>query len=310
MTKLYYTSIFLLASFGANAQAVTIEHASMAPIGTTVPISAGSASGFNTGPNGVDQFWDYSSLTVLPAGNITVVDPATTPNAPSFPASNYAYKLDLTLPTVHTEYNYYNLSTTGMEMLGSEIGGGDPNDYTPNPRMELQFPWTFGMPYSDTYQTTMMTGSETVTRTFDAYGTLITPYGTYHNVARLAYTFDAGVTTNYQWLSTNPVLPLLTYNAENGTVIIAGLSTVSAVAGNDVQRSNFFPTLITDGTTFLSDASSVQSVNVFDALGRCVMHVSNPTSGVLDMSSLSKGFYFANVTDNKGNSSVSKLTIQ
>ena len=161
MKKLFYTTLFLSGIASVTAQPV-LNASDLAPIGFTAPISVGASSAFNAGAAGAGQTWDLSTMAVNAVGDVTVVDPSTTPYFASYSGSNYAFKLVMGASTV---YNYYTVSSTGFEMLGSEIGSADPNDYTPGPRLELQFPFTYQDAYTDAYQTTNMGSPGTLTRT-------------------------------------------------------------------------------------------------------------------------------------------------
>src|SRR5688572_14380412 len=104
MKNLFYT-VFLLGSAGIATAQPVLTSTNMAPIGFTAPVSAAAPGSFNPGGSGASQTWDFSSLPLLAIGDVTIVDPATTPYGATYPTSNYAYKLVL---GTDTEYNFYN----------------------------------------------------------------------------------------------------------------------------------------------------------------------------------------------------------
>lgn len=308
MKKLFYTSVFAAGICAAQAQPV-LEQTNLPSFGTTAPLSfyAGSV---NPGAAGANQVWDFSGLTMLPAGNVTVVDPATTPDAATYPAATMAYKIDFTLPTPHTEYNYYMETSGKWEMMASEIGGSDPNVYTANYRTELEFPLAFGDVVNDQFQSANMGSPGPLTRTYDAYGQIKTVHGTYDNAVRIAYSFDGGTTTNYQWIIPNPVVMVFTYSAEENNAIAIGASAVTGVNDNEAEQPAIFPTLVTHGFVVLTEAQTVRDVVIVDAVGRAVRTFINPHSGILNLESLAPGFYIARVTGSNKRVSAVKLSVQ
>ena len=299
---------FLLAAAvsAAHAQPV-LTSGNLAPFGTTAPISVAMPGSFNPGGAGANQTWDFSSLSAIPAGNVTIVNPSTTPFATTYPTSNYAYKMDMTVPVPATVYNYYSVLSSGFELLASEVGGPDPNVYT-DPRPELKFPFLFNDTYSDTYQSTNMASPETLTRTYDGYGTLMTPSHTYPNAVRMAVTYDGGQ-TRYQWYNANPLMLLVSEN-DNGTVIfIVADPQASSVPQTKISSPGLYRNP-TSGFVLVENAGTVASVELFDVTGRSVRYVNNPASGIIDLSGIAAGLYTARVMDTNGNIGVRKLSVR
>lgn len=308
MKKLFYTTFLLGSIAAANAQPV-LQQANLPAFGTTAPLSVYPGA-VNPGSGGANQTWDFSALTMIPAGNASIVDPTTTPNTATYPNATMAYKIDFTVPTPHTEYNYYLESSGKWELLASEIGGTDPDDYTPNYRTELEFPLNYNDVISDMFQTTDMGSPGPLTRTYDGYGTLITPFGTYTNAVRIAYSFDGGTTTNYQWIIPNPVIMVFSYSTEENMAIAIGASAITGVNEMVANNITLFPTLVTNGFTVLSNTQNVARVNLIDATGRVIRQFENPVNGILDLSNITPGMYFARVESNDGAANAVKISVQ
>ncbi len=136
-------------------------------------------------PTGGQQVWDYSMITPLSTSLGEVLDPATTTYAANFPDANLAY-----FNTVEgTEYN--RVTDSSYTRLGVF-------DATANILIEYDVPETlleFPLQYEDTFRNEfggqyVSAGftyfREGVTRgEYDAYGTLILPWGTINDVARI-----------------------------------------------------------------------------------------------------------------------------
>ncbi len=91
MKRILSLIIALFCIVNSNAQ-ITILSNDLMDVGdsailASVPIVP---AGFNPGPVGPDQHWDFSGLVMDTVSQINFVDPATTPHGASFPGSNIA----------------------------------------------------------------------------------------------------------------------------------------------------------------------------------------------------------------------------
>jgi len=238
---------FFAGVFGVYAQPI-IQNGSLIPaVGTTAPLLTGAPiSGIEK--SGADQVWDLSSVVFTnPDVIFTVVSPNSTPFASSFTASNYAWTFTVA-GTV--QYFYYNVSATKYEVLADGIlAPGTGNDYSPDPKTNIQFPCKFGDTFQDTWQKSGgVSGS--VTTTYDAYGTLILPFGTYKNVWRLKENKNGAI--SYAWHTTNPLLPILVYNLTNKSLVLFG-NTVPALTVSSNQMSIASPANSTGALTITAN---------------------------------------------------------
>ncbi len=142
------------------------------------------------GKAGADQVWDFTHLKPLSGTNATQYEfvlPTNAPDFASFPTANLVYKTNAEQPT----YAYYSKGNTQFTLLGV----AEPNSLAAYnmPDLALQTPLRFhGTVQSDFASTTNVAANifhSTGTRsaTYDAYGTLKTPLGTFPNAMRMRY---------------------------------------------------------------------------------------------------------------------------
>lgn len=162
---------------------------------------------FNEGSSGANQTWNFSSASNNSQDSYSIISPASTPYASLFPNSNIAVRA-----VNGNTYAYHEATSSKWIMWGAVTSTGISMIYT-NPEEILQFPLTYNDLYTDTWQASFTTSSiqyyrkGTTSVTADAYGTLITPEGTFNNVLRVhllqVYTDSADISgtsliLNYQ----------------------------------------------------------------------------------------------------------------
>lgn len=178
--------------------------------GLSVPVSV--ATTLTAGAAGPNQTWDFSTLSFTPLGTVDVISPSSSPIGSSFPTSNYALSL-----SSQNSFSFFNVSSSKMEVQAWTISSpGVGNDYSPNPRTLMRFPFNYLDTESDTWQ--KVGGSvENVTVTYDGYGTLITPTFTYTNVVRIKEDYG-GTDIDYQWYTVNPLMAVAIFDHNNNTL--------------------------------------------------------------------------------------------
>lgn len=185
-------SLLTLTVISLHAQP-TLTSANEATIGTSFTYHYVDPAGVQPGNSGASQTWDFSTAT--PNGTTRVnnyVSVASTPYAANFPGSNLVQQVIDTA----TIYLYHTTSASSTELNGIAFdAGGTPSIMTySNSELLRQYPATYNSTSFDTYAgtLTMTLGPITITtyRTgtyeylADAYGTLITPAGTFTNTLR------------------------------------------------------------------------------------------------------------------------------
>jgi hypothetical protein len=191
----------LLFSTILMAQAPTVTADTRVLLGDGEPVQAFLDFSFNPGPAGPDQTWDFGNIG---EGDLSYdwspQDPAETPFQDAFPAANLAFQVPPGAQNDTTEaYIYYELTDAGEVLLLGTVGlivGQDTFfQIYQDPYLSAKFPITYQDEFRDRFSTETTIEADTssiriltlgdLTMTGDAYGTLITPAGTFENVLRV-----------------------------------------------------------------------------------------------------------------------------
>lgn len=187
-----FAPFFALAlSFGASLLAQPVLQMNVVPdIGDVATIQDADTLNASPGNAGANQTWNFGNLQPLsgsPAVNYVYLAPASTPPqyASEFPSANLAIRIEFDTVV----YGYARKEATQFAQLGIK-----------NDQIELKFtdpdiqlkPLMYGASFSDDFAYYTDAGSGVLfysegsrTVTYDGYGTLITPTGTYQNAMRL-----------------------------------------------------------------------------------------------------------------------------
>lgn len=309
MKKLLCISISAFA-INAFAQPVISNGSNISAPGLTAPVSYGTASS-GVGAAGANQTWDFSAISFSTLGTLTTIDPSTSAFAASFPTANYVYSFAGT-------YSYFNASSTKMEVLAYSITSlGSGNDFTPNPRTVLKFPFKYNDSLADTWQ--KVSGStNNVTITYDGYGKLITPTSTYSNVIRVKEDYGSGV-VDYQWYILNPLMSVLSYNNSSNTFY---LTSATATIGITDQLSletsvNLYPNPVKDKLVIqLSDLPSQNNnlnlnLNLLNTFGQIIKQVSISSKQTnIELENISAGIYFYQIQDKRNILKTGKIIVE
>lgn len=201
--KKYYIFVLLIGILSGFSQPV-LNQSDLSNFYNSDSYSAFDVSGLSTGNAGANQTWDFSGITTLELdGTFSFVPYNTSPYASSFPTANFVLKSS-SLGDPDSYYSYYKSSPTLMESVGDADSMGIYLDIDSSTL--FQFPYVYNTVINDTYQ---YYGDPTIysfTSTYDAYGTLITPFATFSNVIRQKKVEIDGTDTytDYSWFTTNP----------------------------------------------------------------------------------------------------------
>jgi hypothetical protein len=238
MKTSYMVLLLLFSSMGTSAQ--PILNASDFPENYSAVVYTINNTGLSPGNSGKDQVWDFSNLTLPfePAGSYIVVPPWYSPDIDAFPTANFCAEISfIDLVGPDEIYYMYNITPTAIEFLGTSSYWGVVL-YT-DPYIYFQFPYFFGSTISDTYIDNFSAVSS-MSSSYDAYGTLITPFGTYTDVIRDKRTENGN--TYYRWFTTNPFSILMEGNfSTNGLVHIFNNTTVLSVNENNKMPFAVYP---------------------------------------------------------------------
>lgn len=161
-------------------------------------------TGIDPGPAGGGQNWDFGTIpngTFIAGVPALCVDPAGTPFADSATVAGANLCIRNESGT-DGPYVYYSLTNSEQVMLGLghyESGNTSFLHYT-DALTALSFPFSYGDEHSDTYKYLLwnisaggyfMKDSGSIHVEADAWGSIITPEGTYNNVLRLTTTTES-----------------------------------------------------------------------------------------------------------------------
>jgi len=287
---------FMAFLINAFSQPIILNANNLPAPGTAFLMSAAS-TGTDVGPAGANQTWNLSAVTLTALGTINVINPSVSTFSASFPTANYAYSFSGT-------YSYFNSSAIKMETQASSIttpSSGD--DFTPNPKTVLKFPFNFNDTQADTWQ--KVGGSVTsVTITYDGYGTLIMPAATYSNIVRVKEDYGFGI-VNHRWYSLNPLICILSYDfASSTTYFTEPIPTGITELNNFFTEVNFYPNPAKDKIVMqLSETPFRSCLKLFlmNPFGQIIKDVSiNSKLTNIELEQIPNGIYFYHLQD-KGN---------
>ncbi len=301
---------------------------------TNVPVTFRSddftATSISAGPAGANITWNFSAYSGVNVVTTTTNACPGQANCFRFPAANR-----ITKPSQAEVYDFSSMTDTEATMLGSYFGpamGEGTSTYT-DPLIEYKFPITYLQQFDDNYQFNVVSAatntseSGQVSFTADAYGTVITPVGTFSNVIRVKRMRTATQTmpgslqasyTNesYQWISQNEGVVLsfainsFTFNGTTNTtkslsyLVPGALST--AETDNRQADISVYPNPGEDRVT-LKSKEEIKKITVNSLDGKTVLTAENNRS--IDISGLPKGVYILQGTFRNG-TSVSKKIIK
>ncbi|MEM6265733.1 MAG: hypothetical protein AAGI38_24745, partial [Bacteroidota bacterium] len=193
-----YVTLMLLCSC-LMAQP-TITSSTVLAKGESAPIKFGTGY-WAPGGAGANQNWDFSAAPSSDGWNWQIFDPETTAFKDSFPSATMAFRL----PQGDTAavWEYYRFVNDSLSFLGAaSVLLQDSTSFyqilEDDPDVVATFPFTFGSSHADVKSGVQwinaggmlfeQTRYGETQRTVDAYGTLITPYGTFNNVVRVKTT--------------------------------------------------------------------------------------------------------------------------
>jgi hypothetical protein len=274
-----------------SAQPVISDGSNIPQPGVTFPVSFATTTA--PGLPGANQTWDFSALSFVSVGNVEVIAPSSSPIGSSFPNATFALSL-----VGQNSYSFFQVSATKKEVLAWTISTpGTGNDYSPNPKTTLPFPFNFQDAVTDTWQ--KVGGSlENVTVSYDGYGTLITPTQTYSNVVRVKEDYG-GTDIDYAWYLTNPLMTVAIYNHNNNALYHFGLSQITGVNDNNQLANNLevYPNPAENEINVIN-CHPGSTVSIIDLAGRIVFtEIVVKDRTILNTSQLSNGVYFVQVSD-------------
>jgi hypothetical protein len=262
---------------------------------------AATSSTITAGLSGANQAWDFSNLNLMTQGNSTTTYVLTAPYASSFPTANYYVN---TIYNAINNFVYYKLTSNKLEVLGSSDSTGITSNFI-NPNTVFVFPFAFNTVLNDTYQLSTSPAINSKVTTYDAYGTVITAFGTFNNVIRLKEIVNNS-DIYYSWFQTNPYRSIVNARAyvnSGNTVYFSVYQPTNLGITQNSIKSNFsiYPNPTAGDFTINYDAFANREVfvNVYDILGNQIIKNEkiDSNSKNINSSDFDSGLYLIKITD-------------
>ncbi len=174
---------------------------------------------------------------------------------------------------------------------------GVGNDYSPNPRTLMRFPFNYLDTESDTWQ--KVGGSvENVTVTYDGYGTLITPTFTYTNVVRIKEDYG-GTDIDYQWYTVNPLMAVAIFDHNNNTLYHFG-ATPNKLSDKEPLSNHvvIYPNLA-DNEVCIEQLPVHSSVMISDVTGKLLFNTTVNAERInVNTTTFASGIYLLTIEHN------------
>lgn len=269
-------------------------------------------SGFSAGPAGANRTWNFNSIgNGFFLGTQQAVPVAGTPYASEFPQANYCYTMQSIFSDLPVYY-YHSLTPSKYEIFALGYAGatGEGENFIQNPRTYIVFPYTYGTVFTDTFQTTEDPESVSMTATYDAYGTLTMPFGSFQNVVRQKIEING--TVDYVWFNVNPFYPILQTSFEDEIVGFIQDNTVLGVDDRNLSNAPVvFPNPVGDVLDVLVPTGfGSTTVSVTDLSGKTIISGDFNGSEIrMDAGKLNSGVYLVRIANESG-SYVTKIIKQ
>lgn len=272
---------------------------------------------------GANQTWDFSGLVSQATADINVMAASATPSASAFTSAEIALYV-----ASQGTYDYYGHAGNTLTHYGISFSGTDIS-YS-NPEVMYNFPLNYSDTHSDDFDASFSSGGYTwerdgdVQSEVDAYGTLITPAGTFTDVLRMFVRQDYEddpqgipqvspyVVEVYHYYKSGIHYPIMV-----STWMIANGQLQSSIQYTDVSTGinerayetvGVYPSPATEILNVVGDHFNQSTYEIMDVLGK-VVSTGSIRSGQLDVSMLDNGIYTLLVTLESGQVAINKFQV-
>ena len=338
----HFATLFLFAvlaftTLNSTAQ-ITILSSDFTEIGDQIIRHTDTIPTYGPGGDGPNQVWDFSGAINDTISTTSVVSVASTPFSSTFSGSDYAMGGGGDSYLFFTHDNSA-LTTTGA--AGDLVATGEIIEAPFTDPLTLhQFPRTYDSEFDDTYafeaeadgsafsvERVRLTHNGHVYDTTDAYGTLITPTGTYEvlRVKTTDYTTDVievqvlpfppifipfttvtDTTVTYSWHAKEQMLAIAEFAFDSignpARFTYSSVPPVSTVGVDELQEDNFqlFPQPANDKLCiqFINNISA-HYAQIFGVNGNLIKET-QLTQSCLDTKDLSRGIYLLRIRNKNG----------
>lgn len=320
MKKITFLIVFVNCFFSFSQPVLT---ASDFPTSYTAIGYAAASQSFTAGPSGPNVIWDYSDMTLTNSQTSYSIVPASTAiNSSAFAQANFCEKFE---SNGNTTYYLYSLSPETLELQAISSSNFPTTNYSYDTGILYNFPYTYSNQFTDTiWPFGSPIPPEPLTRTYEAYGTLITPLGTFNNVIRQKMVNGFGQIT-FTWIATNPYRMLLRAGFESEAdlrpeaITPANAQSVSfyieSSLGSTAPELNPEIQIYPNPTKDFFSVTNTQEENlilkVYDVSGKLLLENNKYSPGsTISLKEYANGIYILKILDQDHNTIVSKKLIK
>jgi len=327
--KKHLLSYFILFGSVAALAQPSITNVVVPTVGQKITFS--KAQYMSPGTGGANQTWNFGTLAPTGVRNFTMGLPSATPYQTNFPNATLQMNDG-------TDFEFF--STTGNDLSSEGVVNSIGTQPNTNAEKFMQFPINFNNTYTDAWGGPMVVSTVSATRTasttvtYDGYGTLTTPAGTFTNVARLhvvqSISDAAGFITvtrgndEYRYYSpvfTAPLLTIYTRTASVSTTSTGSeyqmVNPTNPVGLSEQSQGNSaivaYPNPAADVLNLQAIQDRAVSVELFNFQGKLIYSemVAEGNSPVqINVSAYSEGLYFVRVNTVNGRVENKKVFIR
>jgi hypothetical protein len=308
LTNTFFLSAVVLG-LQASAQPVILNGNNFPASGRVDTIFVSGASSVLPGSAGANVTWNLSTVSPISKGaSLEIVNASSTPYAASYPAAN---KVTMVNYNGNVSYHYRSISATKYETIAESVSATTSFNYTPNGKTVYPLPFHYNDVVIDTYQ--MVSASAgALTITYDGYGTVITPHGTYNNVVR--YKSDNGTNFSYTWLRTSPLYYVASYSNSSQSYVFIKPTTATGISEqqNENNSATVYPNPVADNAT-IRITSNIREGHfmLIDITGKTVKELDiRNGAAILNRDGVSAGMYTYIITGSNTIIAKGRLTIQ
>ncbi|WP_091140655.1 T9SS type A sorting domain-containing protein [Flavobacterium caeni] len=283
-------SIFLMA-MGLTTAAYAQPVITPANLSNYLPTEALTAStvGFDPGTPGANKTWNFSQLAFTPSGTNDVMLPKDIASKNPFPAATLCLSYT---GKVGEGFLFFKHDANKLEWIGQSFDGVGTVACTANPKTVLTFPYAYQTQITDDFQIDGTQQATNFSSVYDAYGTLIMPYGTHRNVIRQRIVVDGQA--DYIWFNAHPFYPILQTDMSRGTLGVMMLAEASA--GFEPNRSFQVTEQACLGRYDIVTGHAMADIKVYDLDGKTVAATqANNGVATIDLQHGPCGIYIATI---------------
>ena len=310
--------ICLSFSLIVNAQTITYSNF-IQVVSDTSQVKVANLSSYNLAWNttiGQGITWNASTLVPDPAYpliHFTFHDPSSTSYGSLYSQSNYA-RLDPDL-LAFIEVEYINISSDSLVLNGSYAASGE-HEIFQNPDKSLIFPFEYNQSFTDSYYKTNYSDATTISSyqsgnrsvSYNGFGTLLLPSGTFNNVALVSEIRTNNLGPNsftYSWYDISNGKTLMRYH-QNGNSISAIYTpenpVVTGIPDINTETVALFPNPASE-KVYIQGLTKGSLIRISDLTSKTVyLAAAGIENETIDVSDFPMGLYFVSIYSKKGTS--------